>query len=244
MLRCWRFASLGQVIRGPRMLMITATTITATTITVMRPRQFVITVTMRIPRTHAPPMDTGDQISSLTVYSSAPGRGCRVGTHTAITAAVVMADTAAEVAVTTTVARDTAVAVILQEDLADTAADVAVTTAVAGDTAVAVILQEDLADTPADMVGMLAVDIVGTVAVPDSVGVAVSTALASARTAAGVVTAVVIVTAVVMVTAVAVTAVMVTAVADTKSAISSRLGEKGWPKPAFLFCPVTRPTRT
>ena len=48
------------------------------------------------------------------------------------------------------------------------------------------------------------------------------------------------VTAVVMVTAVMVTAVMVTAVDDTKSAISSRLGEKGWPKPAFLFCPVTR----
>ena len=174
--------------------MITATTITATTITVMLPRQFVITVTMRIPRTHAPPMDTGDQISSLTVYSSAPARGSPVGTDKAITAAVVMADTAA---------------------------DVAVTAAVAGDTAVAVILQEDLADTPADMVGMLAVDIVGTAAVPDSV--AVSTALASARTAA-----------------VVVTAVMVTAVADTKSAISSRLGEKGWPKPAFLFWSSSR----
>jgi hypothetical protein len=131
----------------------------------------------------------------------------------------------------------------LQEDVADTAAAVAVTTAVAGDTAVAVILQEDVADTPADMVGMLAVDIVGTAAVPDSV--AVSTALASARTAAVVVTAVVVTavmvtavvmfTAVVMVTTMAVTVVMVTAVADTKSAISSRLGEKGWPKPAFLF---------
>ena len=68
---------------------------------------------------------------------------------------------------------------------------------------------------------------------------AVSTALASARTAAVVVTAVVMVTAV-AVTAVIVTAVIVTAVADTKSAISSRLGEKGWPKPAFLFCPATR----
>jgi hypothetical protein len=197
--------------------MITATTITATTITVMRPRQFVITVTMRIPRTHAPPMDTGDQISSLTVYSSAPARGSPVGTDKAITVAVVMADTA------------------------DTAADVAVTAAVAGDTAVAVILQEDVADTPGDMVGMLAVDIVGTV--PDSVVVAVSTARASARTAAVVVTAV-MVTAVVMVTVVAVTGVMVTAVADTKSAISSRLGEKGWLWPAFLFCPVTRASST
>src|SRR6202030_2657398 len=98
MLRCWRFASLGQVIRGPRMRIITATTITATTITVMRPRQFVITVTMRIPRTHAPPMDTGDQISSLTVYSSEPARGSPVGTDADITAAVVMADTAATVA--------------------------------------------------------------------------------------------------------------------------------------------------
>src|SRR6202140_5851913 len=95
MLRCWRVASLGQVIRGPRMLMITATTITATTMIVMLPRQFVITVTMRIPRTHAPPMDTGDQISSLTVYSSAPARGSPVGTDKAITAAVVMAGTAA-----------------------------------------------------------------------------------------------------------------------------------------------------
>jgi hypothetical protein len=214
---------LGQVIRGPRMLMITATTITATTITVMRPRQFVITVTMRIPRSHAPPMDTGDQISLLTVYSSAPARGFPVGMDKDITAAVVMADMAAAVAVTAAVAgdtavavilredvADTAVAVILQEDVADTAAAVKVTTAVAGDTAVAVILQEDVADTPAEMVGMLAVDIVGTVAV--------STALASARTAA------------VVVTAVMVTAVMVTAVADTKSAISSRLGEKGWPR--------------
>jgi hypothetical protein len=140
-------------------------------------------------------MDTGDQISSLTVYSSAPARGSPVGTDKAITAAVVMADTAA---------------------------DVAVTAAVAGDTAVAVILQEDVADTPADMVGILAVDIVGTVAAPDSVAVAVSTALAAARTAA-VVTAV-MVTAV-MVAAVMVTAVMVTAVDDTKSVISSRLGE-------------------
>src|SRR6202030_4114503 len=198
MLRCWRFASLGQVIRGPRMLMITATAITATTITVMRPRQFVITVTMRIPRTHAPPTDTGDQISSLTVYSSAPARGSPVGTDADITAAVVMADTAA---------------------------GVGVTTAVAGDTAVAVILQEDVADTPPDMVGMLAVDIVGTAAVPDSVAVVVTA---------------VMVTAVVMVTTVAVTVVMVTAVADTKSAISSRLGEKGWPKPAFLFDRVAR----
>jgi len=102
---------LGQVIRGPRMLMITATTITATTITVMRPHQFVITVTMRIPRTHAPPMDTGDQISSLTVYSSAPARGSPVGMDEDITAAVVMgrpravimgvADTAADTAVDT-----------------------------------------------------------------------------------------------------------------------------------------------
>src|ERR1700676_4441961 len=138
------------------MLMITATTITA-----MRPRQFVITVTMRIPRTHAPPMDTGDQISSLTVYSSAPARGSPVGTEKDITAggfwadravAAILqedvADTAAAVAVTAAVAGDTAVAVILQEDVADTAA-VAVTTAVAGDTAVAVILQEDVADTPA-----------------------------------------------------------------------------------------------
>src|ERR1700686_1092886 len=124
MLRCWRVASLGQVIRGPRMLMITAPTITATTITVMHPRQFVITVTMRIPRTHAPPMDTGDPISSLTVYSSAPARGSPVRTDEDITAAVVMADTAA----------------------------------VAGDTAVAIILREDVVDTPADMVGMLAVD--------------------------------------------------------------------------------------
>src|ERR1700676_2422794 len=98
--------------------------ITATTITVMRPHQFVITVTMRIPRTHAPPMDTGGQISSLTVYSSAPARGSRVGTDKAITAAVVMADTAADVAVTAAMAGDTAVAVILQEDVADTAADV------------------------------------------------------------------------------------------------------------------------
>jgi hypothetical protein len=89
---------------------------------------------------------------------------------------------------------------------------------------------------------------VGTVAVPDSVAVAVSTALASARTAAVVVTAVVVtavvVTAVVVtavtVTAVTVTAVTVTAVDDTKSAIPSRLGEKGWLWPAFLFCPVTR----
>ena len=207
--------------------------ITATTITVMHPRQFVITVTMRIPRTHAPPMDTGDQISSLTVYSSAPARGSPVGTDKDITAAVVMADTAAVAGDTAAVAGDTAVAAILQEDVADTAAAVAVTAAVAGDTAVAVILQEDVADTPAGMVGMLAVDIVGTVAVPDSVAVAVSTALASARTAAVVVTAV-------MVTVVAVTAVMVTAVADTKSAISSRLGEKGWPKPAFLFWSSSR----
>src|SRR3984893_19522322 len=76
------------------MLMITATTITATTITVMHPRQFVVTVTSRIPRTHAPPMDTGDQISSLTVYSSAPARGSPVGTDKDITAAVLMADTA------------------------------------------------------------------------------------------------------------------------------------------------------
>ena len=171
--------------------MITATTITTTTITVMLPRQFVITVTLRIPRTHAPPMDTGDPISSLTVYSSAPARGSPVRTDEDITAAVVMADTAA---------------------------DVALTAAMAGDTAVAIILREDVVDTPADMVGMLAVDIVGTVAVPDSVAVAVSTALPSARAAA-----------------VVVTAVMVTAVADTKSAISSRLGENGWPKPAFLF---------
>jgi len=152
-------------------------------------------------------MDTGDQISSLTVYSSEPARGSPVGTDADITAAVVMADTAATVAVTA---------------------------AVAGDTAVAVILQEDVADTPADMVGMLAVDIVGTVAVPDSMALAVSTALASARTAAVVVTAVVmvtavVVTAVVMVTTVVVTVVMVTALADTKSATSSRLGEKGWP---------------
>ena len=110
--------------------MITATTITATTITVMRPHQFVITVTMRIPRTHAPPMDTGDQISSLTVYSSAPARGSPVGTDKDITAAVVMADTAAAVAVTTAVAGDTAVAVILQEDVADTPAEVVVTAAV------------------------------------------------------------------------------------------------------------------
>src|SRR6202030_1769257 len=225
MLRCWRFASLGQVIRGPRMLMITATAITATTITVMRPRQFVITVTMRIPRTHAPPTDTGDQISSLTVYSSAPARGSPVGTDADITAAVVMAYTAAAVAVASAVAGNTAVAVILQEVVADTAAAVAVTTAVAGDTAVAVILQEDVADTPPDMVGMLAVDIVGTAAVPDSVAVVVTA---------------VMVTAVVMVTTVAVTVVMVTAVADTKSAISSRLGEKGWPKPAFLFDRVAR----
>src|SRR3984893_5583327 len=171
-LRCWRFASLGQVIRGPRMLMITATTITATTITVMRPRQFVITVTMRIPRTHAPPMDTGDQNSSLTAYSSAPARGSPVGTDEDITAAGVMADTAADVAVTAAVAGDTSAAVILQEDVADTPAEVAVTAAVAGDTAVPVILQEDVADTPADMVGMLAVDNVGTVAVADFVGVA------------------------------------------------------------------------
>ena len=194
--------------------MITATTITATTITVMRPRQFVITVTMRIPRTHAPPMDTGDQISSLTVYSLAPARGSPVGTDKAITAAVVMADTAA---------------------------DVAVTAAVAGDTAVAVILQEDVADTPGDMVGMLAVDIVGTVAVPDSVAVAVSTALASARTAVVMVTAV-MVTAVVI-TGVAVTAVMVTAVADTKSAIFSRLGER-LPKASLsLLCGVKNGAR-
>jgi hypothetical protein len=62
--------------------------ISATTITVMRPRQFVITVTMRIP--------VRDQISSLTVYSSAPARGSPVGTDKAITAAVVMADTAAD----------------------------------------------------------------------------------------------------------------------------------------------------
>src|ERR1700686_3533319 len=122
------------------MLIITATTITATTITVMRPRQFVLTVTMRIPRTHAPPMDTGDQISSLTVYSSAPARGSPVGTDKDITATVVMADTAAGVAVTAAVAGDTAVAVILQEA-------VAVTAAVAGDTAVAVILQEAVAVT-------------------------------------------------------------------------------------------------
>src|ERR1700732_118405 len=105
------------------MLMITATTITATTITVMRPRQFVITVTMRIPRTHAPPMDTGDQISSLTVYSSAPARGSPVGTDKDITA-VVMADTAAVAGDTAAVAGDTAVAAILQEDVADTAAAV------------------------------------------------------------------------------------------------------------------------
>jgi hypothetical protein len=63
------------------------------------------------------------------------------------------------------------------------------------------------------------------VAVPDSVAVAVSTALAPARTAAVIVTAVVVTA--VMATAVVVTVVMVTAVADTKSAISSRLGEKG-----------------
>ena len=99
------------------------------------------------------------------------------------------------------------------------------TAAAAGDTAVSVILPEDVADTAADMVGMLAVDIVGTVAVPDSVVVAVSTALASARTAAVMVTAVVMVTGV-AVTAVMVTAVMVTAVADTKSAIFSRSGER------------------
>src|SRR6202030_191252 len=134
MLRCWRFASLGQVIRGPRMRIITATTITATTITVMRPRQFVITVTMRIPRTHAPPMDTGDQISSLTVYSSAPARGSPVGMDEDITAAVVMGRPRA---------------VIM--GVADTPADMAITAAVAGDTAVAVILQEHAADTPADM---------------------------------------------------------------------------------------------
>src|SRR3984893_16726347 len=121
------------------MLMITATTITATTITVMLPRQFVITVTTRIPRTHAPPMDTGDQISLLTAYSSAPARGSPVGTDEDITAAVVVAVTAA-------VAGDTAVAVILQEDVADTPAEVAVTAAMAGDTAVAVTLQEDVAD--------------------------------------------------------------------------------------------------
>src|ERR1700674_3416484 len=121
--------------------------ITATTITVMRPRRFVITVTMRLPRTHAPPMDTGDQISSLTVYSSAPARGSPAGTDKDITAAVVMADTAAAVAVTAAVAGDTAVAVILQEA-------VAVTAAVAGDTAVAGILQEAVAGTRADMVGV------------------------------------------------------------------------------------------
>ena len=154
---------------------IAATTITATTITVMVPRQFVITVTTRFPRTHAPPMDTGDLISSLTVHSSAPARGSPLGTDEDITAAVVMADTAA---------------------------DVAVTAAVAEDTAVAIILREDVADTPAEMVGMLAVDIVDTV--PDSVVVAVSTALASARTAA------------VVVTAVMVMVVMVMAVADAK----------------------------
>src|ERR1700730_13232838 len=120
------------------MLMITATTITASTITamtitVMRPRQFVITVTMRILRTHAPPMDTGGLISSLTVYSSAPARGSPVGTDEDIMAAVGMADRAA---VTAAVAGYTAVAIILRKLVADTAADVAVTAAVTGDTAV------------------------------------------------------------------------------------------------------------
>jgi hypothetical protein len=85
-------------------------------------------------------MDTGDQISSLTVYSSAPARGSPVGTDKDITAAVVMADTAAAVAVTAAVAGDTAISVILQEDVADTAAAVAVTTAadIVGTVAVAV----------------------------------------------------------------------------------------------------------
>jgi hypothetical protein len=142
-------------------------------------------------------MDTGDPISSLTVYSSALARGSPVRTDEDITAAVVMADTAA---------------------------DVALTAAVAGDTAVAIILQEDVADTPADMVGMQAVDFVDTVGVPDSVGVAVSTALAAARTAAVVVTAI-IVTAVV-VTAVMVTAIIVTAVADAKISNILKVGRE------------------
>src|ERR1700731_4491614 len=179
---------------------IAATTITATTITVMVPRQFVITVTTRFPRTHAPPMDTGDLISSLTVHSSAPARGSPLGTDEDITAAVVMADTAA---------------------------DVAVTAAVAEDTAVAIILREDVADTPAEMVGMLAVDIVGTAAGPDSMAGGVSTPLGGARPAAVMFTAVmftaVVVTAVV-VTAVVVTAVMVMVVMVMAVADAKRLG--------------------
>ena len=55
--------------------MITATTIIATTITVMARRPFALTVTIRMPLTHAPHMDTGDQITSLTVHSSAPDLG-------------------------------------------------------------------------------------------------------------------------------------------------------------------------
>jgi len=100
-----------------------------------------------------------------------------------------------------------------------TALAAALTAAVAGDTAVAIILREDVADTPADMVGMLAVDIVGTVEVLDSVAVAVITALAAARTAAVMVTAVVV-------TAVMVTAIIVTAVADAKISNILKVGRE------------------
>jgi hypothetical protein len=236
--------------------MITATTIIATTITAMARRPFALTVTIRMPLTHAPHMDTGDQITSLTVYSSAPDLGtAAVGAAATtgvadtmagagmagevITDAEVMAavDVAGTVAVDVAgmVAVDTRVAAILQEDMADTAAaDAAGMVAV--DTGVAAILQEDMADTAAvDAAGMAAVD-AGTVVAVDVAGInpveAVSMgveedSVAVVEEAVSTVAAVDR-TAAVVEEAVSTVAVVdrTAAVADTKSAISLNLEER------------------
>jgi hypothetical protein len=234
--------------------MITATTIIATTITVMHPRPFALTVTIRMPLTHAPHMDTGDQITSLTVYSSAPDLGTaavgaaattgvadtmaeagmagEVITDAEVMAAVDVAGTAVDVAGTAAV--DTGVAAILQEDMADTAAaDAAGMVAV--DTGVAAILQEDMADTAAvDVADMAAVD-AGTVVAVDVAGInpveAVSMGVEEDSVAveeAVSTVAAVDRTAAVVEEAVSTVAVVdrTAAVADTKSAISLNLEER------------------
>jgi hypothetical protein len=240
--------------------MITATTIIATTITVMARRPFALTVTIRMPLTHAPHMDTGDQITSLTVHSSAPDLGTAAVGAAATTGVAIMgvadtmagagmageditdAEVMAAVDVAGMVAVDTGVAAILQEDMADTAAaDAAGMVAV--DTGVAAILQEDMADTAAaDAAGMVAVDTgvtailqedMADTAAVDVAGMAVDMAEAEVgRTAVGrVAVAEAGRTAVVVDMAVA----AVAGEADTNSAISSSSEEAGQASLFFVW---------
>ena len=224
--------------------MITATTILATTITVMARRLFALTVTIRTPLTHAPHMDTGDQITSLTVYLSAPdlgtvGAGAVATTGGVITGAVdamAGAGTAGEattdVEVTaatavimgmadTAVAGGTAVALILQEDIAGTAAGMA-----AVDTGVAAILQEDVADMAAADAGTVVAVDVADINPVEAVSMGVEE-----DSVAGVEEAV----STVAVDRTAAVVDRTAAVADTKSAISLSLEER-LAIPASLLC--------